>query len=215
MAYDKALVAGKLRRWEVYLENFRLPSWDEIPNLGLYMEQVTALLQDYLDYLPPELKEEQFITAATINNYVRIKVMPEPVKRRYYRVHIAYLIIILTLKPSLSIALIQKLVPMGLSEEEVREIYTRYTERHRKTALYFIGQLRLLAGPILDHELITEDSIQDTESLIFANALTAGFTRLLAEKLLLLEGKDLSNGGSIDRESTPSRNTDSRKDSRK
>lgn len=215
MAYDKALVAGKLRRWEVYLENFRLPSWDEIPNLGLYMEQVTALLQDYLDYLPPELKEEQFITAATINNYVRIKVMPEPVKRRYYRVHIAYLIIILTLKPSLSIALIQKLVPMGLSEEEVREIYTRYTERHRKTALYFIGQLRLLAGPILDHELITEDSIQDTESLIFANALTAGFTRLLAEKLLLLEGKDLSNGGSIDRESTPSRNTDSRRDSRK
>ena len=75
MAYDNALVAGKLRRWEKYLDDFRLPRWEEIPNLGLYMEQVTVLLREYLDYLPPELKDEQFITAATINNYVRIKVM--------------------------------------------------------------------------------------------------------------------------------------------
>ena len=134
MAYDKALVAGKLRRWEKYLQNYRLPDWDEIPNFGLYMEQVTALLQEYLDYLPPELKEEQFITAATINNYVRIKVMPEPIKRRYYRSHIAYLIIILTLKHSLSIALIQKLIPLGLSEEELREVYTGYAARHRSDA---------------------------------------------------------------------------------
>ena len=123
MAYDNALVAGKLRRWEKYLDDFRLPRWEEIPNLGLYMEQVTVLLREYLDYLPPELKDEQFITAATINNYVRIKVMPEPVKRRYYRVHIAYLIIILTLKQSLSIALIQKVIPMGLSEEDVEVLW--------------------------------------------------------------------------------------------
>ena len=76
MAFDNALIAGKLRRWEKYLDNYRLPAWEQIPDLGLYMEQVTALLKHYLDYLPPELKEEQFITAATINNYVRTKIMP-------------------------------------------------------------------------------------------------------------------------------------------
>ncbi len=199
MAFDKALVAGKLRRWEVYLQNYRLPEWDEIPNFGLYMEQVTALLQEYLDYLPPELKEEQFITAATINNYVRIKVMPEPVKRRYYRVHIAYLIIILTLKHSLSIALIQKLIPMNLSEAQVMEIYSSYVIRHRSVAKYFIEQIRLLAGPILDHKDNSELASSSTEDLIFTNAVMSGFTRLLAEKLMLLEGKDLNNGGSIDR----------------
>ena len=199
MAYDKALVAGKLRRWEIYLQNYRLPDWDEIPNFGLYMEQVTALLQEYLDYLPPELKEEQFITAATINNYVRIKVMPEPVKRRYYRTHIAYLIIILTLKHSLSIALIQKMIPMGLSEEELKEKYTGYVSRHRSAARYFIEQIRLLAGPILDHKDSPEGASTNTEDLIFTNAVLSGFTRLLAEKLMLLDGKDLSNGGSIER----------------
>ena len=83
MAYDKSLVAGKLRRWEKYLDRYRLPTWEQIPNIGLYMEQVIALLKQYLDYLPPELKEEQFITASTINNYVRTRIMPEPIKKRY------------------------------------------------------------------------------------------------------------------------------------
>ena len=97
MAYDKDLVAAKLRRWEKFLENYSLPSWDEIPNFGLYMEQVVTLLYEYVDYLPPELKDEQVVTPSAINNYVRTKVMPEPVKKRYYRIHIAYLIMICTL----------------------------------------------------------------------------------------------------------------------
>lgn len=100
MEYCKELIAGKLRRWERYLAEYRLPAWDEIPEMGLYMEQVIQYLKKHLDYLPPELKEEQFITAATINNYVRKKVMPEPVKKKYYRLHLAYLIMICTLKHS-------------------------------------------------------------------------------------------------------------------
>ena len=197
MAYDNALVAGKLRRWERYLDHFRLPDWEEIPDLGLYMEQVISLLREYLDYLPPELKEEQFITAATINNYVRTRVMPEPVKRRYYRVHIAYLIIILTLKQSLSIALIQKIIPMGLAEAEVEKRYTAYAERHRQAAQYFMDQVRMAAGPILNHPDRAAISTDSPEELIALSAIMGGFTRLLAEKLLLLEGKDLTNGGSI------------------
>lgn len=198
MKYDKALVAGKLRRWEKYLDHYRLPEWEQIPNFGLYMEQVITLLRQYLDYLPPELKEEQFITAAAINNYVRTKIMPEPVKKRYYRVHIAYLLIICTLKQGLSIALIQRILPMGLSEEQVRGIYSRYAERHRQSARFFVEQVRLVAGPILDHEGNHPDySVTETESLIVSSAIIGGLSRLLAEKLMLLDGKDLSNGGSI------------------
>ncbi|MBO4583440.1 MAG: DUF1836 domain-containing protein, partial [Clostridia bacterium] len=131
MSYDNELVAGKLRRWEKYLNDYRLPDWEKIPDFGLYMEQVLALLTEYLDYLPPELKEERFITAATINNYVRNRVMPEPRKKKYYRIHIAYLIIICTLKQSLTIATLQKVIPMGLSEAEVKTIYDAYVVRHR------------------------------------------------------------------------------------
>ena len=198
MAYDKALVAGKLRRWEKYLDNYRLPAWEEIPDFGLSMEQVITLLKQYLDYLPPELKEEQFITAATINNYVRTRIMPEPVKKRYYRIHIAYLLVICTLKQGLSIALIQRVLPMGLSGDEVQAVYSDYAERHRKSAAFFTEQVRRVAGPILDHEgNDPEYSTEKTENLIVSAAIIGGFSRLLAEKLMLLDGKDLSNGGSI------------------
>lgn len=198
MDFDKDLVAGKLRRWEKYLEDFTLPSWNEIPNIGLYMEQVIILLKEYLDYLPPELKDEQIITAATINNYVRTKIMPEPVKKKYYREHIAYLVMICTMKQILPIAVISKIIPMDISQDDVRSIYDRYAARHKKTSKYFLKQIRLLAGPILDHTETIEESTDDTADLIMMCTLSAGFSKLMAEKLLLLEGKDLKTGGSIE-----------------
>ena len=48
MSYDKALIAGKLRRWEKHLMRFRLPEWDEIPDFGLYMKQTVDLLRKSL-----------------------------------------------------------------------------------------------------------------------------------------------------------------------
>lgn len=199
MNYDKALVAGKLRRWETYLNNYRLPDWNQIPDLGLYMEQVISLLRQYLDYLPPELKDEEFITSAAINNYVRTKIMPEPVRKRYYRVHIAYLLVICTLKQGLSIALIRELLPATLTEPEVQTFYTSYAARHALSASFFIEQVRGVAGPILDHADATPFSTARTEELIVSSAIIGGFSRLLAEKLLLLADKDLSNGGSIEK----------------
>lgn len=192
MRYDNRLTAAKLRRWETYLHDYRLPSWEEIPDLGLYMEQVLALLRQYLDYLPPELKDEQFITAATINNYVRNRFMPEPCRKKYYRVHIAYLIMICTLKQTLSIATLHSMIPVGLSEQEVHEIYSAYAQKHRLAAEYFIQQVRLAAGPILAHER-TQCALatSETSELISEIAILSGLSRLLAEKLLLLEGKDL------------------------
>lgn len=197
MTFDKALIAGKLRRWEKFLNEYRLPDWEELPNIGLYMDQVVSLLMGYLDYMPPELKGEKLVTPATINNYVRKKIMPEPVKKRYFRVHIAYLIMICTLKQSLSIPTLQAIIPLSLSEEELEALYASYVKRHRVAAKYFIQQVRTAAAGILDHEPESELSTGDTGELIASTAIIGGFSRLLAEKLLLLEGKTLENGGSI------------------
>lgn len=190
MAFDKELVAEKLRRWETYLRAYRLPDWESIPDLGLYMEQVTVLLRQYLDYLPPELKEEQFITPSTINNYVRMKIMPEPRKKRYYRLHLAYLIVILTLKQSLSIPLIRELLPAPDSpEDEMEAFYRMYAARHQVVSEYFVEQVRTTAGPILDHMQTSEVAVENANDLIIASAMIGGLTHLLAEKLILLKGK--------------------------
>ena len=105
MSYDKDLVAHKLIRWENYLNNYKLPAWKELPDIGLYM-----------DFIPVEDQKDKPVTSTTINNYVRLKVMPAPEKRKYYRIHIAYMIMIFTLKQGTSISSLQKLLPAGGDE---------------------------------------------------------------------------------------------------
>ena len=192
MAYDDRLVAKKLLRWEKYLLGYRLPAWEEIPDFGLYMEQVITLLKQYLNYYPPDVKGEQTITAAAINNYVRNRVMPGPRKKKYYRIHIACLVMIFSLKQGLSIAMIQKLIPGEATEEQAREVYTAFAARHRQAARYFTEQVRAAAAPILAPEE-ADGPTGGTIELITAAAVIGGFSRLLAEKLLLLDDKSLDD----------------------
>ncbi len=186
MTSDQKLVADKLRRWKKYLLEYQLPTWESIPDIGLYMEQIIVLLKQYLDYLPPELKEEQFITSSTINNYVRLKVIPEPIKKRYYRTHIAYLIIVLSMKTGIQISLIQKLFPSHLSEEEVRVFYEEYYMLHKKTCERFVNEVAEVAAPLLQHGETADLKIERPENLVVFSAIMSGFSHLLSEKLLLL-----------------------------
>ena len=187
MNYDQDLVVHKLIRWEKYLNNYQLPSWKEIPDIGLYMDQMIALLTQYVDFIPVEDQKDKPVTATTINNYVRLRVMPAPEKRKYYRVHIAYLIMILTLKQSVSIPSIQKILPADLTADEVREFYTSYVERLRTVAQYFIQQTRESSEDILNKRDVEESAI---ENLVTQTVLTASFSRVLAEKLLHLKDAD-------------------------
>lgn len=190
MNYDNDYIAEKLRKWEKYITTFSLPKWEQIPDFGLYMEQVLALLKDYIDYLPPELKEEQSFTSTAVNNYVRNKMIPEPVKKKYYRIHIAYLIMIYTLKQSMSLSLIQKIIPLGISEDEVRTLYVSYASHYRKAANYYVETVRDLSGNILKHDGASEYAVNDTSDLIIMSTVFSGLSRLLAEKLLLLDDKN-------------------------
>lgn len=188
MQYDKDLVAHKLRRWDKFITDYHLPEWDSIPNFGLYMDQVIVLLEQYLSFIPsPVGTKEHFVTSSTINNYVRLKIMPAPVKRKYHRVHIAYLIMILTMKQSLSISDVQRVIPPNSSEEEVRAVYENYSEKFRRLALFFNQQVQSGAEGI---HAPGQGSDNAVELLVIESALIAGFSKILAEKLIRLCGAD-------------------------
>ena len=79
MEYDKELIAHKLQRWDKFITDYHLPDWETIPDFGLYMDQVIVLLEQYLSFIPaPVGGKERFVTSSTINNYVRLKIMPAP-----------------------------------------------------------------------------------------------------------------------------------------
>ncbi len=189
MFYDRSLIAHKLRRWERSLKNYRLPEWEELPTIDLYMEQVIALLSQWLYFLPAEDNQGEVVTPTAINNYVRLKIMPAPNKKKYSRIHIAYLIMICTLKQSVSIAYVQKMIPMGLTEDEVKLVYSDYVKQHRDAAMYFIKQVRANSRDILSADE-TEVSSGAVSRIVMLTAVLAGFSKLMTEKIVNLQGQD-------------------------
>ncbi len=187
MPYDKELIAHKLIRWEHYLNNYRLPAWKELPDIGLYMDQIIALLGQYLDFIPMEESKDKPVTPTTINNYVRLKVMPAPEKRKYYRVHIAFLLMIFTLKQGISINGLQQLLPSTADEEEIKTFYTSYIKRLQEVGNFYTAQTRAAVKDILDPNVTDEGVV---ENVIIQSILQSGFSRIMAEKLLHLQDAD-------------------------
>ena len=68
---------------------FTLPDYDQIPNVGLYLEQVTKYLNEYLEPLGCTP-----LTGSMISNYVKKGLVKNPVKKQYDREHIARLLVI-------------------------------------------------------------------------------------------------------------------------
>ncbi len=195
MSYDKELIIHKLERWDRFITNYHLPDWDSIPDLGLYMDQVVVLLVQYLSFIPsiPGGKES-FVTSSAINNYVRLKIMPAPVKRKYYRVHIAYLIMILTMKQSISISDVQKIMPEGTDIPSVRRAYEDYSQKFREIALFFNRQMQGAWDDLHSSEPSESgrpDERGATSRLVIESALIAGFSKILAEKLIRLCDADV------------------------
>ena len=175
MEYDRELIAHKLQRWDKFITDYHLPDWDSIPDFGLYMDQVIVLLEQYLSFIPaPVGGKERFVTSSTINNYVRLKIMPAPEKRKYHRIHIAYLIMILTMKQSLSISDVQKILPADSNETDVRAVYEDYSLKFRRVGLFFNQQVQSGAEGI--HSATESNCGNAVELLVIESALIAGFS---------------------------------------
>ena len=178
MLHDTERTAKRLADWMEGLSRFDLPDWEALPQLDLYMDQVVILLTRYLEPLSAE-EDERAITASTVNNYVRMKVMPPPVKKKYSRVHIACLVIICTLKQSLSISCIRRLLPEDRSEESVRALYTEFVKQYR-AALRFVRRL-----PEVDGSLTLGNG-----SFALTSAILSTLSKALTEYLLREEADD-------------------------
>jgi len=80
------------------VQDFHLPRYNQIPNVGLYLDQVTKYICEYLAPL-----QENAITGSMISNYVKKGLLSNPVKKQYSRDQIAYLMFIALAKSVLSL----------------------------------------------------------------------------------------------------------------
>ena len=102
---------------------------DEIPNIDLYMDQITTFMDDHLKS-SKRFEDDKILTKTMINNYTKNNLLPPPVKKKYSREHLLLLVFIYYFKNILSIKdietvlapLTEKYFPDG-SSFELADIY--------------------------------------------------------------------------------------------
>lgn len=82
---------------------------EDIPNIDLYMDQVTTFMDTRLSSSKRH-PEDKILTKTMINNYAKNKLLPPPVKKKYSKEHLLVMIFIYYFKGILSITDIQALM---------------------------------------------------------------------------------------------------------
>lgn len=85
------------------LESIGYVKTDTVPNIDLYMDQVTSFMAEQL----AESKrhdEDKLLTKTMINNYTKNDLLPSPVKKKYSKDHVLTLVLIYYFKNILSIS---------------------------------------------------------------------------------------------------------------
>jgi len=82
---------------------------DDIPNIDLYMDQVTTFMDEQLAK-SKRYPDDKILTKTMINNYAKNNLLPPPDKKKYSREHMLLLIFIYYFKNILTIKDIQTLL---------------------------------------------------------------------------------------------------------
>jgi len=116
------------------IRDVRLPRYVEIPNVGLYLEQVTKYIEEYLAPI-----ENLTITASMISNYVKKGLVANPVKKQYNREQIAYLIFITAAKSVLSLDDISLFLEMQKQTYATKKAYDYFCMEFENVIQYIFG----------------------------------------------------------------------------
>ncbi len=92
------------------LDRIKYISPDDIPDIDLYMDQVTTFMDNHLRASLRYPGEDKILTKTMINNYAKNDLLPPPVKKKYSKEHVLLLIFIYYYKGILSIGDIQTLL---------------------------------------------------------------------------------------------------------
>lgn len=171
--------------------NFVLP--EDIPEIELYMDQVTKFLDTHLQKNSRgDSGEDKTLTKTMINNYIKNKLLPPPDKKKYTKEHIIMLISIYYLKNFISISDIQKMLgPMidtyfDKTDEKGRglpEIYEEIFELGKRQ--YFnIENSILRAQEITDLKMADEDEYLNKLVFIYMLAYDIYGKKRLMEQLI-------------------------------
>ena len=105
------------------VRDFRLPRYAEIPTVGLYLEQASKYICEYLEPLG-----DFSLTPSMISNYVKKGLISSPVKKQYSREQIAYLFFIAVGKSVLSLDALSNFIALQKRTYDLQRAYDYFCE---------------------------------------------------------------------------------------
>lgn len=116
------------------LRDFRMPRYEQIPNVGLYLEQATKYIAEFLAPL-----QEGAITGSMISNYVKKGLVASPVKKQYSREQIAYLMFIALAKNVLSLDDLTRFIRLQQQTYPAKKAYDYFCDELENILWYVFG----------------------------------------------------------------------------
>lgn len=142
------------------LERIDYIKLEDIPNIDLYMDQVTTFMGGKLHHSTRNA-EDKILTKTMINNYAKNDLLPPPLKKKYNKEHILILIFIYYYKGILSIGDIQTLLnPLtdkffGSKEDfNLESIYKEVFSLEK-------NQVEAMKKDLLDKYALSKEILQD------------------------------------------------------
>lgn len=116
------------------IQNFKLPRYDQLPDVGLYLDQVVKYVNRYTN-----LCDETQLTPSMISNYVKQKIVPGPSKKSYGPVSIAYLIFVAYTKLVLPLDSIKYMISIQLEQYELPIAYNYFCDELENLLQHIYG----------------------------------------------------------------------------
>lgn len=153
---------------------FKLPRYDELPDIDLYIEQVI----DYIDsiFAPLEIQsDKKTLTPYMVNNYVKQGIVPQTVKKKYSKHHIAYLIIVYIGKQVFTIEEINEMIAIQTKTFDIKTAYD-----------YMCNETETVLHSVFSQKPIPQDSTKTNAMLryLVRSPIIAFANKLYTQKLL-------------------------------
>ncbi len=145
---------NKFEEWLNAVENYQFPSWEQLPDIDLYSDQVLSFLEQKLQLFSDP--DEPLISGYMINNYVKLHLLSAPIKKKYTREHLTSLFIICLLKKVISLNDIDYLLRQDGKMNATKEaMYQYFTTIHDEVMKYVLMQVQNILD-VMKHEVDAE-----------------------------------------------------------
>ena len=166
---------------------------ESIPNIDLYMDQITNFMDDQLE-MSKRREDDKLLTKTMINNYTKNDLLPPPVKKKYSKEHLLSLIFIYYLKNILSINDIQTVLnPItdkyfgnkeGFNMEDIyKEIFDMEKEESTKVLKEFSKKYQIAKNTFTEYPEDDQELLQ-TFSFICLLSFDIYIKKQMIEKMI-------------------------------